>query len=399
MTRRPVDCLARIVAAVLAAAPFLATLAHAESAGGIAVSGGLEYSNNPFLLTAKNTDAVRARISVAPFVEERTARSSLRVSGDASFSTYNRRYRDTVDLSTQVGYSARLSQQFSVRAAASVTSSVGSAYATSPIFETPTTANVPPRIIDITVIGSQERTSQAQASAGLTYSVDSRNTISLGYDGSVVRFPRASVRSEYSNLRQSASYSRVINSRANLGASVGVSRVDYAGTRLGDAVIISPSVDGTFRVAAHWTLSASVGFSSSRVNLGPIKLTSTDLSGSGNLCRNDSRTTFCLSASRAAAASAFDGVRTTTTAGLSWSYRVNGRDSFSASGGYSRSSAAKQLVASPPSDYLSATTSYSRRFSSRMTGQVTGGFSRSSFQGTRSSAFASIGINYSFGNQ
>jgi hypothetical protein len=397
MIRRTADCLARIIATVLTAAPFLCTGARAEPTAGIGVSGNVEYSNNPYLLDTTNTGAVRARVSVSPFIEERTARSSLRVSADASYSAYNRRYRDAIDLSTQVGYSNRLSQQFSVRAGMSINSSIGSGYTTDAIFEPPSTTNPVPPIIDLTLIGFQDRTTQAQASAGLTYALDGKNSISIGYDGSVTRYPSAIGRSEYSNIRQNVSYSRVVSPRVNLGASVNVSRVNYFGGPLGDAVIISPSLDGTFRLASHWTLSAGVGFSSSRVDIGVGKLTSTDLSGNFSLCRSDVRTNFCMSASRSTAASSFDGVRTTSTAGLSYSYRLNSRDSLSASGGYSRASAPKRTVGAP-SDYLSGSTSYSRRFSDRMVGNITAGFSRSSFVSTRSSVFASIGINYNFGS-
>jgi hypothetical protein len=397
MMRRPVDCLARVVATVLATVPFFGA-ARAEPTAGIGVSGSLEYSNNPYLLTTPDADAVRARISVSPYIEERTARSSLRVSADASWSAYNRRYRDAIDLATQVGYSNRLSEKFSIRAGVGLNSSLGSRFSTSEIFEPPSTTNNLPPIIDLTLIGFQDRTTQAQANAGLTYSIDNRNSLSISYDGSVTRYPRSAGRSEYSNIRQNVSYSRVMSSRVNVGASVSVSRVNYFGGPLGDAVIISPSLDGTFQLAQRWTLSTGIGFSSSRVDVGPFKLSSTDLSGSLSVCRTDTRTNFCVNGARSTAASSFDGVRTTTTAGLSYSYRLNARDSISASGGYSRSSAPKRQVG-PPTDYLSASTNYSRRFSNRMTGNITGGFSRSSFVGTRSSAFASIGINYNFGNQ
>ena len=398
MTRGAIDRLARVIATALATMPFFGMVARAETVSGIGVAGNLEYSNNPFLLTGTKTDAIRARVSVSPFLEERTARSSLRVSGDASFSAYNRTYRDAVDLATQVGYNNRLSRQFSIRAGMSLNSSINSIYNSNPIFEAPSAANVVPKVIDITVIGFQQRSTSAAASTGLTYSADDKNSISIGYDASVLRFPLGAGRNEYSNIRQNVSYSRVLNSRVTLGGSVSVSRVNYFGGSLGDARIISPTLDGTFRLAANWTLSGGLGFSTSKVDIGVGRLTSTDLSGNLSLCRNDTRTNFCLNGSRAAAASSFDGVRTTTTLGITYSYRINGRDTLSASGGYSRSGVPKSMIGAP-TDYTSATTSFSRRFSDRMTGQITSGFSRSSFQGARSTAYGSIGINYSFGNQ
>lgn len=398
MIRRTADCLARVIATVLTAAPFFCTGAQADPTAGIGVAGNVEYSNNPYLLDSANTGAVRARISVAPFIEEQTTRSSLRVSADASYSAYNRRYRSAIDLSSQVGYSSRLSRQFSVRAGMSLNSSIGSGYITSAIFEPPSTTNVLPPAIDLTLIGFQDRSTQVQANAGLTYSLDDKNSISIGYDGSVTRYPGTAGRSEYSNIRQNVSYSRVVSPRISLGASVNVSRINYLGGPLGDAVIISPSLNGNFRIAARWTLSAGIGFSSSRVDIGIGKLKSTDLSGNASFCRTDARTSFCMNAARSTAASSFDGVRTTSTAGLSYSYRLSARDSLSASGGYSRGSAPKRVVGLPTS-YFSGSASYSRRFSNRMMGNITGGFSSSRFLTTRSSVVASIGINYNFGNK
>ena len=398
MTRRPVDCFARIIATVLVGMPFFGITARADTLSGIGVAGNLEYSNNPFLLTGSKTEAVRARISLTPFIEERNAGSTLRVSGDASFSAYNRTYRDAVDLATQVGYSNRLSRQFSIRAGMSLNSSINSIYNSNPIFEAPSPTIVVPKVIDITVIGFQQRSTSAAASTGLTYSADDKNSFSIGYDASVQRFPQGADRNEYSNIRQNISYSRVVNSRVTLGGSVSVSRVNYFGGPFGDARVISPSIDGSFRLASNWALSGGIGFSTSKVNLGFGQLSSTDLSGNLSLCRNDSRTNFCINGSRAAAASSFDGVRTTTTLGISYSYRINARDTLSASGGYSRAGVPKLLVGAP-TDYASANTSFARRFSNRMTGQISGGFSRSSFGGTRSTTYGSIGINYSFGNQ
>ena len=389
----------KYIGAALAASGLCVT-AHAETSGGIGLSASTDYNSNPFLLNTADASAIVGRVSISPYVEEKTARSALRVASSATYSAYNRRYRDAVDLSTQIGYRNSLSRQFSVRAGVSLNSSVGGSYNVVPIFAaaSPDPIGVPP-IIDITVIGFQQRSSQAQGSAGLTYAINDKNTLSLDYDAAAVRYPGRVNRAEYSSVGQSVSYSRIMNSRMSAGASVNVSKVNYLRTSLGDAVIISPSVNGRWQVNARWTVAAGLGVSHSRVNVAFGRLNSTSLSGNFNLCRNDVRTKMCVNASRNTSASSFEGPRTSTSVGASYSYRFTPRNSISASGGYSRSRATVTSANSRSVDYLSARATWSRQFGERLSGNISGGFSRSGFLETRSNAYASIGVSYNFGQR
>jgi hypothetical protein len=399
VTRAFIVSVARIIGAALAATPLMLPMARAgTTTSGINTSGTIGYSNNPFLLDTPVDGVGSGTVTVSPFIEEKSARSSLRVGATAGFTKYTSRYRDSVNLGSQVGYTQTISRQLSLRAGLSINSSIGGSYFTDPTFATPSPTDVVPAPVDITLVGLQSRTTSVQASTGVSYAPDNKNSFNLGYSGSIARFPGARGRSEYSNVSQSAGYSRVINSRINAGASVSIARVNYFGTTLGDAVIISPSVNGSLRLARQWTLSGGVGFSSTRVNIFGGKLTSTDLSANLSACRTDKRTNFCLNGSRSTGASSFDGVRTTTSFGTSYSYQITSRDSISASGGYSRSAAPK-LSARGGTSYLSGTTTYSRRFSGQISGQVIGGFTRSTFEGTRSNAYASIGLTYNFGGR
>jgi hypothetical protein len=399
VTRAVIVSVARIIGATLAATPMMLPMARAgTTSSGINASGTAGYSSNPFLLDTPGGGVASGSVSVSPFIEEKSARSSLRVGATAGFTKYSSRYRDSINLSSQVGYSQTISRQLSVNAGLSLNSSIGGSYFTDPAFTTPLPTDVVPPIVDITLVGLQSRTTSVQASTGLSYTPDNKNSFNLGYNGSIARFPGARGRSEYTNVSQSAGYSRVISSRLNAGLSVSVARVNYLGTALGDAVIISPSVNASLRVARQWTLSGGVGFSSTRVNSLGGKFTSTDLSASINACRTDTRTSFCLNGSRSTGASSFDGVRTTSSFGTSYSYKITSRDTISASGGYSRS-AAPRLSARGATSYLSGTTTYSRRFASNISGQIIGGFTRSTFEGTRSNAYASIGLTYNFGGK
>ena len=403
MTNRPQDWVARVLAGVATASPLIAISAHAETSSGVGLGGSVEYVSNPFLLNTQDTAATRARVSIAPFIEERSARSSLRVSGDASFLAYSRRYKESVDLDTQVSYRNTLTRQLSVHAGLSLSSSSGGSYTAAPVLLDPLAPPVEPRLNDIANVGFQDRTTQASASAGLNYTINDRNSVYLDYDASVLRYPRAVNRSEYSSYGQTVGYSRVISPRVTAGASVRVSKVDYLGGPLGDATIISPSINGGLRINSRWRANGSVGFSTTRVTVFFGKLTSTNFNGNLSLCRSDTRTNLCLDAARATGASSIDGVRTTTTIGASYSYKLTPRDSFSASAGYSRAgSAVRALIPVGQTgtiDYFNASGSFSRQFARRLSGSVSTGYNRSTSLGARSSYYATIGVNYSFGNR
>jgi hypothetical protein len=393
-----IESVARLVAAMLATSPFLSFAARAETVTGVGVSGSTEYSANPFLLNAKDTAAVKGQLTVSPFIEARSARSTLRVASSASASVYSRRYRETLDLSTQVDYRNAVSRNLSVRAGVAANSTVFGSYNLANIFAPVVNPGVAPQIIDITLVGSIERTVQASGSMGASYNIDDKNLLTLDYSGSVVRYPKSIGRPESATIGQTVGYSRTLSARASVGASIAVSKVNYFQRSFGDSTIISPSLNGSVRLSAQWTLAAGIGLSFTRINLGGPRLAGQNLSGNLNLCRADSRSNFCVTGSRATSASAFDSLRITTSAGANFSYKLSARDSLSASGGYSRSTAPSQLRGLPI-DYLTGTTSLSRRFSDRLSGNVTAGFARSTFGGTRSSAYGLIGINFSFGKQ
>jgi hypothetical protein len=396
---RPRDCFVRVITAALATWPLLCSVARAEIVAGGGLSGNVEYTSNPYLLNSGDVSAVRASVTVSPFIENRTARSSLRIASNATVSAFSRRYNETIDLSNQVDYRVSLTRQLSVRAGVSLYSTVGDTYRINNIFAPVTNPAVAPPIIDLTIIGSQDRTVQATGSVGASYAINDKNSLSLDYSGSVARYPNALFRSEFSTVQQSLTYSRTINARMSAGASVGVTKVNYFRTARGDALIISPSINGSMRISSTWLVSGSIGVSFTQVDIGFFKLKSQNLSGSLNACRTGIRTTACVVASRSTSASSFDGVRTTTSVGLNYNYRLGARDTLSATGGYSRSVAPQELGTSGAIDYLSGSVTWSHRLSDRLSANAAAGFARSGFQDSRQNATVSIGINYSFGNR
>ena len=396
---RSIELMTKVIASALTISPFVSMSARADIVGGVGIGGNVEYSTNPYLLDTPHTGSTRARISISPYVEETMARSKLRLSGDASFSKFSRRYKEAVDLSTQLGYQTTLSQYLSVNAGMSIGSSIGGNLNLAPTLLPVDPLNVVPPINDLGLIGTQDRTAQASASVGLVYTINDRSSLSLNYSASVLRYPDSVNRAEYSTISQNLGYSRTLSSRASVGASFGVTRVDYRGGPLGDAVILSPSVNGSFRLNSRWRATASAGFSSSRLVIAPgVTRSSTSLVGGLNLCQQGFRTSFCVDASRSTSASSLQGVSATTTFGMSYSYKLSARDDFTASGAYSRASSVQQL-GGLSTDYISASTSLSHKLSQQLSAAVTAGYSRNGYIVARSNVTATIGINYRFGNR
>jgi hypothetical protein len=391
-----------LMAGAVATCPFLCDVAAADPIIGVGVSGRVEYSTNPFLLATTNAGAVRAVVSLSPYLENRTPRSSLRLSGNVSYSEYSRIYRGSADFTGQVDYQNSITSRFGLHASAAFDSSISRSYQPVPVDVTgvPT---VLPSPTDVSLVGLIDRRETWRGGIGFSYTPDARNSFSLDYNGAVNRVPSTPILNgfatgENSTIGQEFGYRRTINSRLSLGASVGVSRIDYRGTALGDATIISPNVNASVKLSAFWTLSGGVGISLFRQNTAFGRESSRDLSANFSLCRSESRDSFCMSGSRSISPSSLGAARKTTSFGATYSYRLSSRDQLTFSGNYVRSDDAGFGLINK-TDYLAGNASFHRQFTKNFALTVDGGFSRVTFAGTRSDARIGIGINYNLDNR
>ena len=386
-----------------AAIPFAVDCAIAKPTIAVNVSGGVHYSTNPFLATGPDLGAAVSTVSVNPVIEQRSPRSSLAVSGTVGLVNYSRRYSDSVDYGAGVDFTRALTPKLNLRTSLDYDNSAsGNNFRPEAV-----QLNALPSILlpgdDITLLGSQVRRSTFRGAAGFSYQPTTRSTWSLDYSGLISRLPNGAFagfgsQSDYSDISQTFGYSRQLDERTRVGANLGISKVNYRGTSLGDSRIISPGINVSTRIGQRWALSGGVGMSLVRQNTAIGPQNSNNLSFNASLCRDETRTSACVNAARSVAPSAFGLTRKTTSIGASYNYRLSGRESLGFSGNYNRSDELDGLGLSNI-EFYSGSAQYRREFRNRLSLTVDAGFSRATYNSTRSEARAGVGLAYRLGNR
>lgn len=405
--KRPVqDQLLGLLAGAVATSPFAVGAALADPVIVIAARGGVEYSKNPFLVTSDKAEALRGTLTLSPSIENRTPRTSWRLSGDLTLSEYSRLYRSSADYRAAVTYRNALSTRLNLTAGAAYDSSIARNYQPGFLVIEPIGTVPPPAlpdVSDITLVGLQDRRSTFSGNAGLSFTPDTRNSVALSYFGSTTTVPdifptRTARPTRYVTFGQNASYNRTINSRLSVGASVNVSRFDYGSTSLGDSVVISPNATASLRLSGSWSISGGLGVSLLRQNTIFGQQNTSNLSGNLSACRTAARESTCLTASRGVTPSSLGTARTSTALSATYSYRLTPRDDISFSGNYQRSGETVSTGLGS-ADYLGGSARYTRKLTERVGIYADAGFTRSRFQTTRSDARVGAGISYSWRNR
>lgn len=381
----------------------LPSAASAETIFSADVSAGVGVATNPYLLTGPNTDSGSASISVSPRVLVKEAASTFELSGTIQHVEYFKRYDSTQNYSADANYDRKLSGQTRMRANFGFDSSVTSA---NDIFVDPIGGvidpTLPPIIGDVTLNGTRQRRNSFRGFGGIYHSISPRSQINLEFNGALLRLPNGGVGlDEFDTYGENLSYSRRVNERLSLGASVGVSRSNYLRTRVGDATVISPQLTLDLQIDARWSLNAAAGASINRINEFLGRSTTTTLSGSFGVCRRGDRSNFCLDLSRSAAPSSLNGLRTQTSIGASYSYRLSERTDLSASANYSRASRPLVNVGSAPIEYFNSSLTLSRQLNQRLHGFVSAGYGDSFQQGfqQRANIQGNVGVRYRLGDR
>lgn len=351
------------IALVGMVATAVSTTAHAESvtAARIDLSAGAGYSTNPFLSELGNSDSAFLEAAIRPNLSLIDDRGRSELGAYYSRSEY---LRNGIKPSESYGGTARsnrkLSEKVDVRALLGYDSSiVGSADAEGNFDPSL------PQFPDIGLIGRQQRREMFNASVGATLRPNARESWTVDFDGSKVRYPGETFfNANYKSYGGRLGYSRAISETTSIGATVGYTQVDYDSAGQ-DSRIISPQLTYSTRFAGGWSVSAALGVSFTQRQLIGRNDNSAALSGSLQGCRETERSNLCVGGSRATSATGIGGARTQTDLYATYSYRLSPRSTISSRISYSINGN-DGLLLPGNREYLSANADFSHQLSERL---------------------------------
>ena len=384
--------------------------AMAETLFSADVSAGINTATNPYLFDGGDTSSVSATVSVSPTMTVRDEAGDFRLTGFAQHEEFFSRYPSAQNFAVDASYDRRLNAQLSVNAGVGFNSSITGAnqlFFGNPIGGGIVDPTLPPILEDLTLNGLRQRRTSFQTQAGLVLKPGARDQWTLDYSGAFTRYPSKSSSNflnDFDYYGQTLGYTRTLNSRTSIGASLGVSRTNYRGLSQGDGLIISPQLTASTKLDSRWTLSGSLGTSITRTTTLTGRETATTLAGSLSACRGGERSTFCLTGSRSALPTSFGGIRAQTAVGVSYSRRVDELSDISASANYSRASeplfnTTGAGLTSQSVDYVATSVTINRKLNQRLSGYISGGYSESfeKLRNQRANFQVSAGIKFSLG--
>lgn len=369
-------------------------------------SASISVATNPFLSTGSTPTAIGPTLSLRPtWVSERPL-TTLRIEGDARATFYNQGYGTNDSFSVQGLGSHKLSETTTLNAALGYINSVVGTFndvrvPVGPIV--PIGATLPTFVNDPALAGIGRRQQVYQASGNLVSILSPRDQVEAGVAVSANRSGGVGLQ-DFNYASPSVAYSRIVSEKFTVGASFAVGVSNYLHSTSGDATVYQPSLTASRTISERWTVKASLGAAIVNLNEGMGQTrTTTALNGTVDLCRRDTRWTACFNAARQTVPSAFQGVRTSTSASTSIGYRVSETDDLSFIGSYSNASAPLQrnvinTTRDSALDFVNVNANYSHRFRQALSGFVSGGYAKAFGDSIRRNAnlTATAGVTYRF---
>lgn len=373
-------------------------------------SASIGVATNPFLDTGSPPTAIGPTLSFRPtWISERPL-TTLRVEGDAHATFYNRGYGTNESISVQGSGTHKLSEFTTLNAAVGYINTIVGTFndvrvPVGPVV--PIGADLPVFVNDPALGGVGRRRQIYQASGNLVSILSPRDQIEAGVAVSANRSGGFGLE-DFNYATPSVAYSRLLSEKFTVGASFAVGISNYLRSSVGDATVYQPSLTASRTISERWTLKASLGAAIVNLNegLGQTRTTTT-FNGTADLCRRDLRWTACFNFARQTVPSAFQGVRTSSSAATSIGYRINEFDDLSLSGSYSHASApllrnlgtvTSNITDNGALDFASVNANYSHRFRRTLSGFVSGGYAKAFGDSIRREAnlTATAGITYRF---
>jgi len=355
-----------LYSALTGAILFVPVAAQAQSVtrASVDVTLGGGYSNNPYggVSGGGDTGAAYGQATIAPRVSMTTEHSLFTFDGSVDYKTYTSKFRDNDNYRAALGYQGQPNERLKTRARASYVNAFVGAYDQ---FDTGVIGEIPPAP-DVGLFGAASRRSDIDTSAGLTYQISERSSVSLDGRAGFVRYSQSSIANEYNDYGGTLSYSRQLKEHLSIGLMVGAAHTNYLKST-SDTDVYNAAVTLAAQLSPRWSIEANTGAARLETNGAPSR---TAWTADASLCyKSGDRSDLCLRGARQFSPTGYSGTRIQTLASLSYSHRLTERDSITANASYSRVSGGSLIggpVVSANDWYWRADLGYTRRQTERL---------------------------------
>lgn len=335
------------------------------------VSAGVAVATNPYLQAGPSTAAASGFVEIAPMLTGEDEVSTISLRGWARFEPYVSRYSPDAALSLDLNATRRLSDRLSLRGSAGFRTSRSSAQdiLSNQQLSLAPVVGLNPLTTDISFVGQQTRTTSLSAQIGATYRPSAIDHLDLDLGIGQQRFSQQGL-ADFRNATAEVRYTRSLSERTavTLGASLG--RIDYLGRRAGDATIVTPHIGLEQQLAENLRLSASLGFSHTRLRRVDDSYASQNtLAVSASICQDRVHGKFCVSLDRSSQPTALGDVRNVTSVAAAFTQRFGERDELQVNANFSRTSGSGPAGSGSgggPATFVGASAEFTRKLSPRL---------------------------------
>jgi hypothetical protein len=370
----------RLLLAASAVAFGLAGPAHAQTRErlDVAISGSAD--TNPFLLPGEETDSGTVTLTVDPAVFIEDDRATLAIEGRFRLEQYTTRYGTDLSASLNASGTSRLSERTTLSSRVGFRSSRSAARDAflsndGDLFELPVDEFLPDLVPDVTTAGRRTRLTAFEGAVSLAHALSPLDGIEFGVRASHVDTDAVG---DHRIAGFAGGYRRRVTERTWADATFDLGYADYLGRSNGDAIFLTQLVGAEHQVTQSTSVSAQAGATYTSIEtLAGDSRKNVAFAVSFDLCDRRARQTLCATASRKAHPTAFGGVSTVTSLGVSYGANLGEKDRISFAGRYGRSkSIVEEGFQDQDSKVFTLSSTYSRDLNDRLSAFVAPSFSR-----------------------
>jgi hypothetical protein len=391
---------------VLAATASLgAQAANADTSQSIDVSVSGSAGTNPYFNTTDGGWRAAATVSVDPRLSAGDEVTSVVLTGDFRLRQYTGQYGTDDSVAVGAAAQTRLSERSVLSGGLNLMSSRSGALDVlqiAPAQPPDQSSQLAPDVVppDISAVGQGTRVTRYFAHAGFQDTLSETSQIDVGLSGGYTSSDR-SAGQNYAQLDLTIDYDRTLNPRTSFLTTLTIGGSDYSAQVFRDARYVTPLVGIKSNLNENTSVTVQGGATLTHFVGGGDRV---DAAANVNLCRDWLRSTLCAVLSRRSAPTAYEGVSTYDTAGLSYSLQTGENDRLALSANYGRTRSLEPgLAVARSTTVFGASADYSHELGKRTVAFIrpSVAFDRSSAlanSSTRSSVQLELGIRQHFGD-